>query len=99
MTNIVIGLVEGGDNAPAQASTPGLTAARKVGTNPVCQTFSGVTDTFGVFMAINRNLLIVLLVIAAGVIAVLGYRLYEEQRQPQGVDIQVGPKGLSIEKK
>jgi hypothetical protein len=50
-------------------------------------------------MAINRNLLIVLLVIAAGIIAVLGYRLYEEQRQPQGVDIQVGPKGLSIEKK
>jgi hypothetical protein len=50
-------------------------------------------------MTINRNLLIALLVVAAGVIAVLGYRLYEEQRQPQGVEIQVGPKGLSIEKK
>lgn len=50
-------------------------------------------------MTVNQNLMIALLVVAAAVIAVLGYRLYEEQRQPQGVEIQVGPKGLSIDKK
>lgn len=31
--------------------------------------------------------------------AVLGYNLYQERKQPQGVQINVGPGGLSIEKK
>lgn len=33
------------------------------------------------------------------VVAVLGYQLYQERKQPEGVHIDVGPKGLSIEKK
>ena len=31
--------------------------------------------------------------------AVLGYNLYQERKQPQGMQINVGPGGLSIEKK
>lgn len=41
-------------------------------------------------------LIIGALVVAA---AVLGYQLYQDRHQPEGVHIDVGPKGLSIEKK
>jgi predicted negative regulator of RcsB-dependent stress response len=36
------------------------------------------------------------LVIAVGV---LGYSLYQEKKEPQGVQINLGPGGLTIEKK
>ena len=36
------------------------------------------------------------LVIIAGV---LGYQLYQERKQPSGVQINLGPGGVSIEKK
>ena len=36
------------------------------------------------------------LVIAVGV---LGYSLYQEKKEPQGVQINLGPGGLKIEKK
>jgi predicted negative regulator of RcsB-dependent stress response len=44
---------------------------------------------------------IVYLVIGALLVAVavLGYQLYQERRQPEGVHIKIGPGGLSIEKK
>jgi RsiW-degrading membrane proteinase PrsW (M82 family) len=44
---------------------------------------------------------ILYLIIGALVIAVavLGYQLYQDRHQPQGVHIDVGPNGLSIEKK
>jgi hypothetical protein len=32
-------------------------------------------------------------------VVVLGYQLYQERRQPEGVQIKIGPGGLSIEKK
>jgi hypothetical protein len=32
-------------------------------------------------------------------VAVLGYELYKESHPPEGVHIDVGPNGLSIEKK
>jgi hypothetical protein len=32
-------------------------------------------------------------------VAVLGYQLYQDRHQPEGVHIDVGPNGLSIEKK
>jgi hypothetical protein len=47
----------------------------------------------------NRNvlyLIIVVLVIGAGV---LGYQLYQERKQPDGVQINLGKDGVSIEKK
>jgi predicted negative regulator of RcsB-dependent stress response len=41
-------------------------------------------------------LIIGALVIVAGV---LGYQLYQDRKQPEGVRIDLGPNGLSIEKK
>ncbi len=33
------------------------------------------------------------------VVAVMGYQLYQDRKKPEGVRIDVGPNGLSIEKK
>lgn len=50
-------------------------------------------------MALNRNVLIIMLAAACAAIGVLGYKLYEENRKTTGVEINVGPRGLSIEQK
>ena len=48
----------------------------------------------------NRSNMVYLIVGALViVVAVLGYELYQDRKQPEGVRIDVGPKGLSIEKK
>ena len=50
-------------------------------------------------MSINRNVLFLIigaLVVTAGV---LGYNLYQEKKQPDGVEISVGKNGLSIKEK
>ena len=48
----------------------------------------------------NRNNLLYLLVGAlVVVVAILGYNLYQEKKQPEGMQINVSPGGLSIEKK
>lgn len=51
------------------------------------------------FMSGNRNLLY--LVIGALIVAVgvLGYNLYQSKKQPEGVQINVGPGGLKIQSK
>ena len=48
-------------------------------------------------MPINRNILF--LVIGALIVAVgvLGYNLYQTKKQPEGLQINVGPNGLKIE--
>jgi hypothetical protein len=33
------------------------------------------------------------------VVAVMGYQLYQDRKEPEGVRIDVGPNGLTIEKK
>jgi hypothetical protein len=33
------------------------------------------------------------------VVAVLGYQLYQDRKQPEGMRIDLGPNGVSIEKK
>ena len=48
----------------------------------------------------NRNNLLYLVIGAlAVVIAILGYNLDQERKQPDGMQINVGPGGISIEKK
>ncbi len=50
-------------------------------------------------MLTSRNILYLVigaLVIVAGV---LGYNLYQEKKKPEGLQINVGPGGVSIEKK
>ena len=33
------------------------------------------------------------------VVAVLGYQLYQDRKQPEGMQINIGPGGIKIEKK
>ena len=47
----------------------------------------------------RSNILFLLVGALVIVVAVLGYELYQDRKQPEGVRIDVGPKGLSIEKK
>jgi predicted negative regulator of RcsB-dependent stress response len=47
----------------------------------------------------NRGNLVYLAIGALIVIAsLLGYQLYQDRKQPEGVQILVGPNGVSIEK-
>jgi hypothetical protein len=50
-------------------------------------------------MAINRNILFMLIGALIVGVGVLGYALYEEKKQPSGVQINLGPGGLKIEQK
>jgi RsiW-degrading membrane proteinase PrsW (M82 family) len=47
----------------------------------------------------NRNILYAVVGALIVVIAVLGYNLYQEKKQPDGLSINVGPNGLKIEGK
>ena len=48
----------------------------------------------------NRtNILYAIIGVLIIAVAVLGYELYQERHPPEGVHIEVGPNGLTIEKK
>lgn len=47
----------------------------------------------------NCNVLYLVIGALAVVVAVLGYRLYQERQQTSGIDISIGKSGISIEKK
>jgi hypothetical protein len=49
---------------------------------------------------VSRNNIVYLVVGAlAVVVVILGYQLYQDRKQPEGVRIDLGPNGISIEKK
>lgn len=50
-------------------------------------------------MPASRNLLVILVVVLVAALAVTGYSLYQEKKRPEGVEINLGKNGLSIEKK
>lgn len=50
-------------------------------------------------MVLSRNLLAVLVLILVAALAVTGFSLYQEKKQPDGVEISVGKNGLSIKEK
>ena len=50
-------------------------------------------------MLASRNLLLAVVIILVAGLAVTGYSLYEEKKQPDGVEISVGKNGLSIKEK
>ncbi|WP_181832732.1 hypothetical protein [Bosea caraganae] len=50
-------------------------------------------------MAISRNLLVVLIAVLVVGLAATGYALYQEKKQPDGVEISIGKGGLSIKEK
>jgi len=49
---------------------------------------------------VSRNNIVYLVVGAlVVVVVVLGYQLYQDRKQPEGARIDLGPNGMSIEKK
>ena len=50
-------------------------------------------------MPTNRNILYLAIGALCVVVAVLGYNLYQDRKEPKGLQINVGPGGISIDKK
>jgi hypothetical protein len=48
---------------------------------------------------IRDNILYLIIGALVIVVAALGYQLYQDRKQPEGMRIDLGPNGLSIEKK
>jgi hypothetical protein len=47
----------------------------------------------------NRNVLFLIIGALIVVVGVLGYNLYQDKRQPEGLQINVGPNGVKIQGK
>ena len=47
----------------------------------------------------NRNVLYAIVGALIVVVGILGYNLYQEKKQPQGLQINVGPGGLKLQDK
>ena len=47
----------------------------------------------------NRNVLYLIITILAVVVAVMGYRFYQERQAATGIDINISKSGISIERK
>ena len=47
----------------------------------------------------NRNLLFLIIGALIVVTGVLGYNLYQDRKQPEGLQINVGPNGVKIQGK
>jgi hypothetical protein len=47
----------------------------------------------------NRNVLFLIIGALIVVVGVLGYKLYQDREQPEGLQINVGPNGVKIEGK
>ena len=56
------------------------------------------TDQGAIFMS-RSNILYLVVGALVVVVAVLGYQLYEDKKKPEGVNINLGPGGISIQKK
>jgi hypothetical protein len=50
-------------------------------------------------MPVNRNLLFMIIGALVVVVGVLSYNLYQDRRQPDGLQINVGPNGLKVQGK
>jgi hypothetical protein len=50
-------------------------------------------------MAVNRNVLYLIIGALVVAVGVLGYSLYQTKREPEGLQISVGPNGLKIQNK
>jgi predicted negative regulator of RcsB-dependent stress response len=50
-------------------------------------------------MSGNRNFMYLIIGVLVVAVGVLGYNLYQAKKEPQGLQINVGPNGLKIENK
>jgi hypothetical protein len=53
----------------------------------------------GILMFGNRNVLFLVIGALVVLVGVLGYNLYQSQKQPEGLQINVGPNGVKIQGK
>jgi len=60
-----------------------------------------VAESFGHLkeQLLSRNSLYLIVGVLVVVVAVLGYQLYQERKEPKGLNINIGPNGLSIKDK
>ena len=47
----------------------------------------------------NRNVLYLIIGVLVVAVGVLGYNLYQAKKEPEGLQINVGPNGLKIQNK
>ena len=47
----------------------------------------------------NRNIMLLTVAVLCVAVGVLGYKVYEDNREPKGVQINLGPSGISVDKK
>jgi hypothetical protein len=50
-------------------------------------------------MPANRNVMYLIIGVLVVAVGVLGYNLYQVKKQPEGLQINVGPDGLKIQSK
>ena len=50
-------------------------------------------------MPSNRNILYLIVGVLIVAVGVLGYNLYQAKKEPEGVQINLGPNGLKIQSK
>ncbi|HKS84056.1 MAG TPA: hypothetical protein VJR71_01115 [Pseudolabrys sp.] len=50
-------------------------------------------------LRLSQNALYLIVGALVVVVAVLGYQLYQDRKEPKGMQINLGPGGISIEKK
>ncbi|MET3838389.1 hypothetical protein [Bradyrhizobium sp. OAE829] len=50
-------------------------------------------------MPANRNVMYLIIGVLVVAVGVLGYNLYQARKQPEGVQINLGPDGLKIQSK
>ena len=50
-------------------------------------------------MPLNRNVLYLVIGALVVIVALLGYNVYQSKKQPEGLQINVGPDGLKIQNK
>lgn len=53
----------------------------------------------GVNMPMNRNVLILAVAVLCVAVGALGYKVYQDNREPKGVQLNIGSGGISVEKK
>jgi hypothetical protein len=50
-------------------------------------------------MPISRNFLFLIVGALIVAVAALGYKVYDDHKEPKGVQLSIGPGGISVQKK
>lgn len=53
----------------------------------------------GASMVSSRNILFLIAGALCAIVAIVAYQSYQDHREPKGVQLNIGPKGISVEKK